>query len=369
MLNSSNKITRRTKRERQHKKQIAMVVGILLLVIMIVLGVLKTISMWKYKSCNNNYISISQYKSLKIPKAQADEVTDDLVDFSLAQYLQNENLKQHDTQSQIKEGDTVCLSYTGRYNGSSFRNSDVKGLVITLGNGSIDENFEKQILGHKPEEIFDVKMTLPVNYSDNFVAGKEVTFNVQVEYILKSVEIPNVVTDDFIKQHTKYSYLAQYKRYIKKDLKTKAKLQAEQTNRKKAIEVLLKHTKVKKYPNKELKEIENTLIANDNSNALYSGVSESEYKNNMGYKTEEDYNAHIKALAQEQLKERLAVDAIAKANAIEVPDTFAEKEEENLAHELGFSTVEELKAKMVRNEIRLTIKKFYVADYLLKHSK
>ena len=346
-----------------------MVVGILLLVILIVLGVLKTISMWKYKSCNNNYISISQYKSLKIPKAQADEVTDDLVDFSLAQYLQNENLKQHDTQSQIKEGDTICLSYTGRYNGSSFRNSDVKGLVITLGNGSIDENFEKQILGHKPEEIFDVKMTLPDNYSDNFVAGKEVTFNVQVEYILKSVEIPNVVTDDFIKQHTKYSSLAQYKRHIKKDLKTKTKLQAEQTNRKKAIEVLLKHTKVKKYPNKELKEIENTLIANDNSNALYSGVSESEYKNNMGYKTEEDYNAHTKALAQEQLKERLAVDAIAKANALEVTDTFTEKEEEKLAHELGFSTVEELKAKMVRNEIKLTIKKFYVADYLLKHSK
>lgn len=369
MLNSSNKMIRRTKRERQHKKQIAMVVGILLLVILIVLGVLKTISMWKYKSCNNNYISISQYKSLKIPKAQADEVTDDLVDFSLAQYLQNENLKQHDTQSQIKEGDTICLSYTGRYNGSSFRNSDVKGLVITLGNGSIDENFEKQILGHKPEEIFDVKMTLPDNYSDNFVAGKEVTFNVQVEYILKSVEIPNVVTDDFIKQHTKYSSLAQYKRHIKKDLKTKAKLKAEQTNRKKSIEVLLKHTKVKKYPNKELKEIENTLIANDNSNALYSGVSESEYKNNMGYKTEKDYNAHIKALAQEQLKERLAVDAIAKANALEVADTFTEKEEEKLAHELGFSTVEELKAKMVRNEIKLTIKKFYVADYLLKHFK
>lgn len=166
-----------------------------------------------------------------------------------------------------------------------------------------------------------------------------------------------------------YFRIAQYKRHIKKDLKTKAKLQAEQTNRKKAIEVLLKHTKVKKYPNKELKEIENTLIANDNSNALYSGVSESEYKNNMGYKTEEDYNAHIKALAQEQLKERLAVDAIAKANALEVSNTFTEKEEEKLARESGFSTVEELKAKMVRNEIRLTIKKFYVADYLLKHSK
>lgn len=176
MLNNSNKRTRRTKKELQHRKQIAMVVGILLLVILIALGALKMISLWKYKSCNNNYISISQYKSLKIPKTQADEVTDDLVDFSLAQYLQNENLKQHDTQSQIKEGDTVCLSYTCRYNGSSFRNSDVKGLVITLGNGSIDENFEKQILGHKPEEIFDVKMTLPDNYSDNFVAGKEVTF-------------------------------------------------------------------------------------------------------------------------------------------------------------------------------------------------
>lgn len=351
------------------RKIVVVVVLATVLVALLVFGILKAISLWKYKSCNNSYISISQYEKLKIPKEKTEEVTDDLVDFSLAQYLQNENLKQHDVQSQIKEGDTVCINYAGRYNGSSFRNSDVKGLVLTLGNGSIDENFEKQLIGHKPEEIFSVKMTMPDNYEDSFVAGKEVTFSVQIDYIVKSVEIPNVVTDDFIRRHTGYSTLVKYKQYIKKDLKAKAKLKAEKTNREKAVEVLLQHTKIKQYPQEELKELENTLIEKDNSNAFYSNVSEKEYRNSMGYKTEKDYKKHIETLVKSQLKERLAIDAIAKANNLEVPDTFAEKEQKKLASELGFSTVEELNAKMVRNEIKLTIKKFYVADYLLKHSK
>lgn len=353
------------------KKKKAVIVTVLTIVLMLlaILGIYKAIKVWKYKSCNTKYISIKQYENLEIPKVKPEKITDDLVDFSLVQYLQNENLKQHDVQSEIKEGDTICLNYAGRYKGSSFRNSDVKGLILTLGNGSINANFEKQLIGHKPEEIFNVKMTMPDDYTDVFVAGKEVTFSVQVDYIVKSVEIPNVVTDDFIKQHTEYSTLAEYKQYIKKDLKEKAKLKAEKTNREKAIEVLLKKTKVKQYPRNELKEIENTLIEKDNSNAFYSNVSEKEYRSNMGYKTEKSYKKHIKALAKAQLKERLAVAAIAKANNLEVPEEYNQKEQEKLANDLGFSTVSDLNAKMVRYEIRLTVKKFYVADFLLKHSK
>ena len=351
------------------KKAIVITVLAVMLVVLAICGIHKIVKVWKYKSCNTKYISIKQYDNLEIPKVKPEKVTDDLIDFSLVQYLQNENLKQHDTQSPIKEGDTICLNYAGRYNGSSFRNSDVKGLILTLGNGSIDNNFEKQLIGHKPEEIFSVKMTMPGNYEDSFVAGKEVTFSVQVDYIVKSVEIPNVVTDDFIKQHTGYSTLAKYKQYIKEDLKQQAKLKAEKTNREKAIEVLLQHTKVKKYPKEELEEIENALIEKDNSNAFYSNVSEKEYRTNMGYKTGKEYAKHIETLAKSQLKERLAVAAIAKANNLEVTEDYNQKEQEKLAQEFGFSTVEELNAKMVRNEIRLMIKKFYVADYLFKHSK
>ena len=174
------------------KKAIVITVLAVMLVVLAICGIHKIVKVWKYKSCNTKYISIKQYDNLEIPKVKPEKVTDDLIDFSLVQYLQNENLKQHDTQSPIKEGDTICLNYAGRYNGSSFRNSDVKGLILTLGNGSIDNNFEKQLIGHKPEEIFSVKMTMPGNYEDSFVAGKEVTFSVQVDYIVKSVEIPNL---------------------------------------------------------------------------------------------------------------------------------------------------------------------------------
>lgn len=90
--------------------------------------------------------------------------------------------------------------------------------------------------------------------------AKEVTFNVQVDYIIKSVEIPNVVTDYFIKQHTGYSTLAKYKQYIKEDLKQQAKLKAEKTNREKSYWSFTAAYKSKKYPKEELEEIENALI-------------------------------------------------------------------------------------------------------------
>ena len=73
-------------------------------------------------------------------------------------------------------------------------------------------------------------------------------------------------------------------------------------------------------------------------------------------KTSQKYNDSMKILK-------------AKANNLEVTEDYNQKEQEKLAQEFGFSTVEELNAKMVRNEIRLMIKKFYVADYLIKHSK
>ena len=61
--------------------------------------------------------------------------------------------------------------------------------------------------------------------------------------------------------------------------------------------------------------------------------------------------------------------ATALLSVVLVTEDYNQEEQEKLAQEFGFSTVEELNAKMVRNEIRLMIKKFYVADYLIKHSK
>lgn len=350
-------------------KIVFIILSSIVAILMCVFGIQRCIHFWQYKSCNTKYISISQYKGLKIKKEKEKKITEDAVDFALTTYLQKENLKQHDTQSVIKSGDTICLNYTGRYNGSSFRNSDVKGLIITLGNGSIDPTFEKQLIGNKPENIFKVKMTLPTNYSDDFVAGQEVVFNVQVDYILKSVEVPSVVSDDFIKKYTGYSTLAEYKKFVKNDLKKTEKLRCEKINRANAIKALLKKTKIIKYPSKELKSLETALIEKDNSNALYSNVSEKEYRTNMGYTSDKKYKEHITTLAKEQLKEQLIVDAITKANNLEVPDDFSQQEQKKLADELGFDSVNDMNAGMVKNEIRLTIKKNFVADYLLKWSK
>lgn len=79
------------------KKVIVITVLAVMLVVLVICGIHKIVKVWKYKSCNTKYISIKQYDNLEIPKVKPEKVTDDLIDFSLVQYLQNENLKQHDT--------------------------------------------------------------------------------------------------------------------------------------------------------------------------------------------------------------------------------------------------------------------------------
>lgn len=107
-------------------------------------------------------------------------------------------------QGEAANGTTVNINYAGSVNGVVFQGGTYEGYDLTIGSGTFIPGFEEQIIGHKPGESFDIKVTFPEGYGDSAdeagnpipLSGQEAVFRIDLNYILTS-ELPEV-TDKWV---------------------------------------------------------------------------------------------------------------------------------------------------------------------------
>ncbi len=86
----------------------------------------------------------------------------------------------------VLEGDKVNINYIGMYNGEEFDGGTEYGYALTVGDGLfIVEGFEKKLIGTPlgGEVVFNA--ILPDSYHNKELAGKEVTYTVQINSITR----------------------------------------------------------------------------------------------------------------------------------------------------------------------------------------
>ena len=115
-----------------------------------------------------DYVTLCDYENISIPKNDI-EPSDDEVLGQIDNLLSNPNYG--DRESAVKDGDTVNIDYTGTIDGKQFSGGTATDQSLEIGSHSFIDNFEEQIIGHKPGETFDVKVTFPKDYSSEEVAG------------------------------------------------------------------------------------------------------------------------------------------------------------------------------------------------------
>lgn len=82
-----------------------------------------------------------------------------------------------------KEGDVVVIDFVGRVDGTEFPGGAGKDFNLELGSGQFIPGFEEQLVGAKPGEKTEVKVTFPEDYNAPDLAGKEAAFEVTVSEI------------------------------------------------------------------------------------------------------------------------------------------------------------------------------------------
>lgn len=156
-------------------------------------------------------VTLGQYKGLSAKKDEV-KVTDEDVDKELeaARKRSARILTVDDREAQM--GDTANIDFDGYLDGERFDGGKAEGYDLELGSGSFVPGFEEQVVGMKIGEEKDINITFPEDYVAD-LAGKPVVFKVKLNS-LSAKELPEL-DDEFAKDVSEFDTLDEYKADIR----------------------------------------------------------------------------------------------------------------------------------------------------------
>ena len=271
-------------------------------------------------------LEIKGYKRLKAVRKLA-PVTEEEINNEI-KLVQERNSRTVDVTDRAAEnGDTAVIDYEGFCDGVAFEGGKGEDYALTLGSGTFIPGFEDQIVGHNVDDSFDVNVTFPEEYHAAELAGKAVVFKVTVHAITKT-ELPEL-DDEFAKDVSEFDTFAEYKA----DLEAKIQKRHEAT-----AEAEVKDQLAKKISDKLVAEIPEAMFVNETENMLrdydnrlrQNGLDLSTYCKYTGM-TLESLREQMRPQAEQQVKIRLALEAIAAAENIVATEEEIEAEYQYIA--------------------------------------
>ena len=303
-------------------------------------------------------LTLADYANISVP---ADEVaaTDEEVDADIQSTLEAHKEANTDAALEIQDGDEVNIDYVGTVDGVEFEggNSNGEGYDLTIGSGLFIDDFEQQLIGHKPGENVSVEVTFPDDYDGEEVAGKDAVFAVTIN----SISVTPELTDEFVAENITEEGVTtaeEYRTFVKNKF-YEQHLEEYLTN------YIVDNTTVKSYPSDYLKKVRDTTIANDESMLQYFssyGMTNVWDIRDDDIKDELSYEKELRTRAKETAKSAMVYQAIFEdaGLTLDMEAAYAEMTEEN-----GEDYVTNMKenygeAYLAQGEIREA-----VTDYLM----
>jgi len=173
--------------------------------------------------------------------------------------LRESRSEYEDTGKPAKDGDALVVDFEGFLNGEPVKNGKAKDYPIIIGKKTVLPGFDEALIGANKGETKEFKLTIPENYSEREVAGKEVLFKVEVKEVKQSV-LPEL-NDEFAKD-LECENFAQLKDKVREEL-TNIKQNLEKERLKNVVldELIQKHpfdvpdALVRKYVGLNLKRV------------------------------------------------------------------------------------------------------------------
>ena len=91
-----------------------------------------------------------------------------------------------------KNNDRLIISYKGFINNEQFEGGTAENQIIDLGNNSYFPEFEKNLLGKKTNDEFELELVFPKTYQAENLRDKKAVFKI----IINEISIPELLKDD-----------------------------------------------------------------------------------------------------------------------------------------------------------------------------
>lgn len=306
-------------------------------------------------------VKLGKYKSLK-GKMLDTEATDEDVENELKS-MQDRNSRLvtvEDRESQM--GDTCDIDFEGFVDGVAFEGGKGENYPLELGSNSFIPGFEEQVAGHKTGEEFDVNVTFPEQYEPS-LAGKDAVFKCKINEI-KTKELPEL-DDEFAKDVSEFDTLDELKADLKKQISERKEANAKTDYENQLIEQVVENMEVE-IPECMNKQKCDEMIQDYSYRLQMQGLDLNTYLQYLG-QTMEQFREQFMDGAKQQVKVKLALDAIVKAENIEATEEEIAEEIAKLAEQYNMEA-DKIKAAVPQEQLTDDIVTRKAVDFVVDNS-
>ncbi len=311
-------------------------------------------------------VKLGEYKGLEVEKLD-ETVSDEDVENELKQLQERHAELAVKEEGTIENGDTAVIDFDGYVDGEAFEGGAAENYSLEIGSGSFIPGFEEQLVGLATGAEKDVEVTFPEDYHAENLAGKPAVFKVKVHEI-KTKVLPEL-DDEFAKDvsedvETLEELKAQTRTRLEEAKKTEAENHLRDTLVEKAaegVEVDIPQALIDNEISRMMQEFEQRLQMQGMNLDLYFQFSGQD---------EEALKAQMKDDAEKRVKYNLTLEAIVKAENIEVSEEDVEAELTKMA-EMYNMPIENIKQALGGSAegLKEDLKVRKAIDFLVENSK
>lgn len=283
-------------------------------------------------------VKLGDYKELHVEK-EAVEVTDEAVEEQV-HGLRSRHAKMVEAEegAVIEKGDFAIIDFAGTVDGEPFSGGEGKGYPLEVGSNSFIPGFEDQLVGLKKGDSTDVDVTFPEEYFVKELAGKQAIFKVNVQDV-KRKELPEL-TNEYVAANSDCKTVEELRASYKERMQKAAENNAQIAYEKALIDLAVANAEfevpeimIEDRVTQMIDEMRMSLEARKltlEQYMQYSGID-------MKQLRERQHDAAV-----ENVKTDLVLDAVAKAENIQVSMEDVDSELSAIASQHG-ATLEDVK--------------------------
>ena len=310
-------------------------------------------------------VTLGKYKGIEIDKIDT-TVTDEEVEEAINKERENNARTIAVEDRAVKAGDMTILDFEGFVDGVAFEGGKGENYPLTIGSNTFIPGFEDQLIGAEINKEVEVNVTFPEDYQSEELAGKAAVFKCTIKEI-KEKELPEL-DDEFASEVSEFDTLAEYKEDVKKNLEDKKAADAKNQKEDKVIEAIIEDAKMD-IP-AAMVTTQQRQMADDFAQRLQmQGLSIDQYFQFTGL-SRDTFLEQMKPQAEKRIKSRLVLEAVAKAENIEVSEEEFKEEINKMAeaYQMEAAKLEEMIGQFETKAIKedLAIKK--AVDFVIENA-
>lgn len=257
---------------------------------------------------------LGEYKGLHVEKKEV-EVTDEQVDAQIKDMMgRDAKMVVAEEGAVIEKGDFAIIDFAGTVDGEPFSGGEGKGYPLEVGSNSFIPGFEDQLVGLSKGDSTDVEVTFPEDYFVKDLAGKEAIFKVNIQDV-KRKELPEL-NDEYVASKTDFKTVEELRANCKERMQKAAEANAKAEYEHELIDLAVANAKfsvpeimIEDKISQMVEEMKMSLESRKMSLDMYmqyTGLDMAKIRENQ------------RPVAEENVKTDLVLDAIAKAEDIQV---------------------------------------------------